>query len=181
MRKSEPERIQHTASPSASGIASGHMSKTEAGSCDFRWRKWELGEASWRLRSLLSFFVYVFIRVFNWVTDRWEQSFLSQWPNRDVLFHLQNCDAFARPVTTVGLYLLSLMFVAPCPSRCRVIPGMSAVRRDSSARLGGKSFLLLDRWSDRGTLLCEKWQRERPWTRHRRVRVAFPESQKYQV
>lgn len=93
----------------------------------------------------------------------------------------QNCDAFGCPVTAVALLLFLLLkmmmimtlFVAPCPSRCRVIPGMSAVQGDSSERHGGESLLLLGRWSDRGTLLCEKWQRERPWTRHRRVRVAF--------
>lgn len=77
--------------------------------------------------------------------------------NGDVLLLLQFCDVLVRPVTAVGLYLLLMMsFVAHCPSRFRVISGMSAVRRDSSARLGGGYLLLIGRWSDRGTLLCEK-------------------------
>lgn len=70
---------------SASGIASGHMSNVETRSCDLSWRKWELGAASWSLRRSFLFFIYVFIRVFNWVNCRWELDFLHQWPNGGIL------------------------------------------------------------------------------------------------
>lgn len=73
-------------------MSSGHMSNTAVGSRDSSWQrwKWDLGAASWSPRRCFLSSFYVFIRVLNWATCRWDQDFLSRWPNCGVLIRLND-------------------------------------------------------------------------------------------